>query len=676
MKLLGNNPFFKKPSRASGRKSGAAAPQASGAASRVAPEAQAEAQSEAKGKVARPQARTAGVEGARPENPAAAGARKDSGRRSSRPLLDPHGIYGTRTAGRLRAAQRRRTMQTLLLFAALIGLGFSLVTWVRARHVLRVSSRWTRALMAVPSAPPILVAPAGNSATTTGATLLAPTEEGLLLAIDTTTGAAKTSFTTAFPLRAQPLAVGDTVFVASSDGELCAVEWRSGRRLWTRRTSAGFSTRPAFARLFLPARARSTNAPTASGASSATPQAPSVSSPREIAPGARGSSGGGAQVRGVVFAGNDSGEIVAVTAADGKLLWRFDAKAPIGSGICVTSDTGAARRGAPGSNSVAGISTRGPGSQGARVLLPLMGGVGSSGGVLCLDARNGRALWRKDLGAACLPAPVVEEGTAPVTARSVAARSGSKRATASPASGHVYCCTDNGAVLCLDLATGRKIWKVFVSPLHEEAAAGTSAARQSPETSEHGEADKGARATRSEGGDDVQSGAKANGAPAFSENGGADDDANGAIALRGGILLHTETSGKRLVMGGLDGGVRCLDARNGAVLWNFDARFAVRCRPAALRLNANGRAQMDNGFDDDSTRGNAGASSTAGADTGRDLILVGSDGPVVYALEARSGALAWQFATRGPAFYTPFLHNQELIALTGQGYAQNFPLPR
>lgn len=581
-----------------------------------------------------PVASTSGIKSAGVKAPDSSSlSRKEATRRPSRPLLDPHGIYGTRTASRLRAAQRRRTMQTLLLFAALVGLGLSLMTWARARRVLRVSSRWTQALMAVPSAPPAFVQPpiaASTNRKTLAAmrapmrpTVLVPTEEGLLLSVDAASGAIKTSFSTAFPLRAQPLAVDETVFVGGSDGVFSAVRWREGRTLWTRRTGAAFSTRAAFTRLWLPA-----PQPALQPASSSSRVAPGIAGapaakPSEVVGSrASGSKAGGMKSRGVVFAGNDSGEIVALEAASGAVLWRYNAQAPIGAGITVTLEGSSASSIAASQARLMNGSAASSGSRmstyGARVLVPLLAGLGSSGGVLCLDARSGRVLWRKDLGAACLPAPVVEEG----------------------ATSRVYCCTDNGAVLCLDLASGRKLWKVFVSPLHE-ASGGRISSSSQPQTREATLATSGNNQT-----------------PV------ADDGS--VIALRGEPLLFADGRQKFLVLGGNDGGVRCLRARDGFQLWNFDARFAVRCRPASLRLNSSGQAQINGASGADAANGN----------TSRNLILVGSDGPVIYALEARSGVLAWQFATRGPTFNTPFLHDQELIALTGQGYAQSFTLPQ
>jgi outer membrane protein assembly factor BamB len=46
------------------------------------------------------------------------------------------------------------------------------------------------------------------------------------------------------------------------------------------------------------------------------------------------------------------------------------------------------------------------------VIVPLMGGLGTRGGLLCLDARTGQFLWRADLRAAHLAAPAVGPSSA------------------------------------------------------------------------------------------------------------------------------------------------------------------------------------------------------------------------------------------------------------------------
>ncbi len=545
-----------------------------------------------------------------PNLTAAAAARNQVARRSSKPLLDPHGIYGTRTSYRLRAAQRRQTMQTLFVLAFLLALAVGLFSW--ARRVVPIAPDWTQPLPAAPSAPSVL--PGGAESA-----LLVPTRSGSLLSVSAGSGVSKTLFTAAAPLRAEPLVTGQTVFVPCEDGTLFAVDRRDGKTQWQHHTRSAMTTRPALVRVALPVRAGlpipAPSAPSAPGApASALPNAAPAAPVTPQKP--------STEMRPVVIAGNDSGEIVALEAGSGKLLWRQAARAPVGDGLAVGSE-------AAGS---------------ARVFVPLLGGAGARGGLLCLDARSGRILWGRgrDLIAAHLAAPVV----------GAVEKNGRER---------VFCGGDDGSILCLDARSGRILWKVFAQPLPKVEAANASRGASNSETP-------------SDAAGDVPLGGSEAGAE--------------AILLRGEPLLKTYRWGTQLVLGGNDGGVRCLDARDGRLLWTFDAGAAVRCRPRSLRLGAEGQAvtgslsapraassRADRGAATGDATGDAGGGTVRDADA-RDLLLVGSDGPAAFALDARSGAMVWRFDTQGAASDTPHLHNDRLLLVTREGYAQSFPLPR
>jgi outer membrane protein assembly factor BamB len=270
--------------------------------------------------------------------------------------------------------------------------------------------------------------------------------------------------------------------------------------------------------------------------------------------------------------GNDDGTVVALEAGNGRLLWRQKGSTPVGNALTATDGTA------------------GP----ARAFVPLLGGLGSSGGLWCLDVRTGRTLWRADLNAAHLPAPAFEMVPA--------AKSGAQ------GQGRVYTPGDDGAIFCLDMVSGRKIWKTFVRPVP--------------------------------------------GSPTDS-----------AVVLRGEPLLKAYPWGTCLIVGGNDGGVRCLDVRDGRVLWTFDAGAAVRSRPRALHL----------GGSDTEVVASAGAGPTTGPL--RDVILIGSDGPTIYGLDARDGSVVWRFATDGTAFATPMLHGHHLLSVTREGHVYRFPIP-
>ena len=273
-----------------------------------------------------------------------------------------------------------------------------------------------------------------------GGTLLVPTESGNLLAVDATRGTARQSFATAFPLRAQPLVVKDVAFVPCQDGTLYAVAWRTGHLLWSHATGVAMTTRPVYAQALVPDAAPTpaatpqmgvTPAPLGTPTASSTP--PESATPTStVTPGATPASLGSIstptptpappQATGLVIAGNDEGNLMALRASNGEVVWQRAASGPIGCGLTATRDaTGR-----------------------ALVLIPLLGGVAARGGLWCLDARTGVPVWKfpqdNKSFAAQLPAPAVDgNGT--------------------DAANRVYGADDSGAVVCLDLKTGHKIGK-------------------------------------------------------------------------------------------------------------------------------------------------------------------------------------------------------------------------
>lgn len=127
--------------------------------------------------------------------------------------------------------------------------------------------------------------------------------------------------------------------------------------------------------------------------------------------------------RALVIAGDDAGHIAAFEAQTGVLRWTKSLGGALGSGIGVLQ----------AQNGV-----------GSGILVPLLAGAASRGGLVCLDAKSGAARW-----------------SFPDDARSHSA------GIALPVSlkNRVFWCNDEGAVVCLDGVTGRKIWKSFATPL-------------------------------------------------------------------------------------------------------------------------------------------------------------------------------------------------------------------
>jgi outer membrane protein assembly factor BamB len=331
-------------------------------------------------------------------------------------LLDPHGIYGTRSANRLLMARRRRMLQNLIGLAVLALIVAGWWAWQRVPRAPALSLLWSRSLSTMPSAP-AAVALAG-----TQPSLLVPTDSGRLIIVDVRNGQTRNIALSAFPLRAQPLVVGNAAFLPCEDGILYAVDWQSGRTLWRHDSGVSMTTRPAVFRMALPQ--QSTLPPNATPASqdNATPNATaspstlvSSATPTPRAP----------QMQSVVVAANDEGVVIALRISDGKVLWRRDLKAPVGNGLTIWQSE-------PG--------------QTPRLYVPVLGGVMTRGGLRCLDAVSGRELWKypsdPTIYAAQVAPPVIDEQN-----------------------GVVYCVDDTGTVSCLEARSGKRIWKRFLKTL-------------------------------------------------------------------------------------------------------------------------------------------------------------------------------------------------------------------
>ena len=413
-------------------------------------------------------------------------------------MLDPHGIYGTRTAYRVRAARRRRMTQNLVIGFAFVAFVFALVMYKRMPHTKTISSDWQTHLMTKLLAMPVAVS--GKA----GGVLLVPTESGNLLAVDALRGTVQSGFATAFPLRAQPLVLGNIAWVPCQDGALYAVDWRTGQVLWSHATTAAMSTRPAYTHVLLPNVTTPTVVPGATPQANSAPVVHVIPASLPVTTGLGMNSASSTPVPAstpapakpipIVIAGNDEGMVTALNANNGRVLWHRTATGPVGNGLTATRNAA----GQP------------------LVLVPLLGGVAARGGLWCLAAQTGAPVWRfpeeSKSFAAQLPAPAVDGvGEQPAT--------------------RVFCVDDNGAVVCLDLKTGKKIWKTFAQPL----------------PGVHG---------------------------------------NASVLLRSEPMFKAYSWGERLIVGGSDGVVRSFDAHDGRLVWAFDAGAPVRCRPQAVRLNA------------------------------------------------------------------------------------------
>ncbi len=199
-------------------------------------------------------------------------------------------------------------------------------------RTLSAASSWQVKLNATPSAAPLRI----------GSTLLVPTFDGKLLALDESSTAPRTLFAADFPLRTSPVALSSGVVVTSEDGTVSLIDPNNGKVLWKWQSLATISTRPIALRVL---------------------DALKIASMK------------------LIIVGDDDGNVTALDASDGKLLWARSVGATVGNGLAASVD-------------------------GAFVYVPLLGNAQSRGGIVCLDAKSGAVLWKVDAGASCVAIPM------------------------------------------------------------------------------------------------------------------------------------------------------------------------------------------------------------------------------------------------------------------------------
>lgn len=305
--------------------------------------------------------------------------------------LDPQGIYGTRSARRQSQLRRRRQLQNALLWlVGAIGLG-ALARWgLQPRNTARAATQTLQ----------LPFRPAGAPQISSRGDLFFTSQSGGLwrAAIrenapgeNSPIAAPRRVWNEAFAPSAAPLFTSDQIFWPGGDGTLAALDARSGRVQWQATLSSALVARPALVRV---------------------------------------------EGREIVVAGDDSGVVAAFEARNGTRLWKKILGGAVGAGIGVLS--------APN-----GVGTEN--GLGDGILVPLLAGDSSRGGLVCLNAKSGTLRW-----------------SFPGDARS----QGAGVALPVALGNRVFWCNDEGAVVCLDGATGRKIWKSFAAPLQTTTKAG------------------------------------------------------------------------------------------------------------------------------------------------------------------------------------------------------------
>lgn len=454
----------------------------------------------------------------RPANP------RPSTARPSGATLDPYGIYGARTATRLRDSQRRRRSQNLMVFSILLIICASVVVAWKTR---RINTDWpqSRRALSVPVAnAPVWIDPKKGE----GGVLLVAGEDGRLIKTDAFVGpessAARVEKTVLleadFPLRA-PLIWKETAFVPCEDGILYAVSWRERKLIWRQRFDAALSSQPALMTV---------------------------------------------NKKPVIIAGSDAGLMLALDAATGRVLWRARLPAPIGNGLTAVESS-------PSPTEAKGA---------ARVLVPLLGGAAMRGGLWCLDGSSGKVLWR-------FPKDVRVEAT--------------QLSAVITDAGKVFGANDAGAVYALDLQSGNynskavsassstaNGWKTFIRPLKDADQEQTTLLRAAP------------------------------------------------------VLVPTGNTGANLVLGGNDGGVRCLNAADGKLLWQAETDAPI----SALI----------------SVQGAGGRASVLVCNRSRELIL----------LDSETGGIIRKFTSDGELFVGTTVAPGAIYGITNIGTILRFAL--
>ena len=212
---------------------------------------------------------------------------RGTSRSKDKPLLDPHGLYGTRTAQRMRASKRREVGQKILL-AVLVAILVT-IAWTRLQQP-RINTLALQKTVA-------LNGEIASDVTRYADELWFTQQSGALRVIDLGNYSNRRFATLDFTARAAPLVTQAQVFVAAEDGTIHAFERADSRKTWARKIGASFSASPQHRVLDV----------------------------------------GGAKLN-VLFCASDEGVVVALKTEDGQPLWRRDLSTTIGNGMAIVDN--------------------------------------------------------------------------------------------------------------------------------------------------------------------------------------------------------------------------------------------------------------------------------------------------------------------------------------------------
>jgi outer membrane protein assembly factor BamB len=293
---------------------------------------------------------------------------------------------------------------------------------------------------------------------------------------------------------------------------------------------------------------------------------------------------------GVVYVGSQSSDLIAVNLADGKLLWKYKVKDGIGesspavhSGIVVVGDL--------------------------------------SGTVHAVNAKDGKALWTFPANGEVKASPVIVEDK-------------------------VIIGSYDGTLYCLSLKDGKSLWEFHTNgPVHATASVAAGLAYISG-------CDGVLRGIRISDGKEMVSittGAYTGASPALSAAGAAyfgtfnNDVLAFSLKTRKSLwryenpqrqfpfyssaaLIEGKTEGK-VIVGGRDKIVHCLNAQTGRQLWEFATKSRVESSPAVME--------------------------------GR--VYVGSNDGRFYVLEIATGKKLWEFEAGAPLSASPAIADGRIV---------------
>ncbi len=338
---------------------------------------------------------------------------RGSNRRKDKPLLDPHGLYGTRTAQRMRNAQRRQTAQKFLLAASVVAL------------LLLLFSRWETTRVGTLKA---------HDERRFGGEILSPIAQradqiawiersGIVRVLDVRTQRARRIAQIELPASSAPLLLQNTVVVASEDGVIRNFDTRDNKLVWTRKTGA-------------------TNLRLLQITSSNDKKSR------------------------VLIAASDSGQIAVIQIDNGATLWQRDLRATIGDALVTVNGKlwvplGANLRGRGGLmclDLANGSVLKSHDLNAAHIAALAVGdatrnrnrviSAGDNGALFCFDGANGKRVWKtfaQPTSSSSPDAAVVLRGDPLFKTYSWGER--------------VFIGASDGALRAFDARNGRELWK-------------------------------------------------------------------------------------------------------------------------------------------------------------------------------------------------------------------------